>query len=151
MLKHNIIMGKPRIFSEEVGEQMINLCSQTFILQPNVEYHLFITTPDYIGRPDLVSQFLYNTTTYTDIICKINGISNPFELNADKILICPTEAHISSFYLPSEDDYEDDVNGIPLTSNKPQPKQVDEKRSANDSIVNDKRFDIDKENRVVVY
>ena len=68
MLYHKILGGKPSIMSDAVGERLLNLCSQTFIAPVDVHYQLFITTKDYVARPDLVSQFLYNTTGYTDII-----------------------------------------------------------------------------------
>lgn len=149
---HTTVVGsKPSIYSDVIDEKIVNLCSQTFVIPQDVEYQLFITTKDYIGRPDLVSQFLYNTTSYTDVICKINGISNPFELNEDQILVCPTGADIGKFYLQPEADNEDDINNPLTASVTPQAKQVSDKRTANDSVVNDKRFDIDKENRVVVY
>lgn len=151
MIFHKVIGGKPSIVPNVVGERLVNLCSQTFIIPPNIEYRLFITTKDYVARPDLVSQFLYNTTEYTDIICKINGISNPFELNDGRILVCPNGSDISKFYVRAENDDEDDIYSDDIDSGTPQPKQITDKRGANDSVVNDKRFDIDKENRVVVY
>lgn len=152
MLYHQIVGNKPKFNSEELNDLIINLCSQTFIIPAKAQYSMFITTPDYIARPDLVSQYLYNTTQYTDIICKLNGISNPFELNDGQILICPDGADIDKFYLKSEEDYVDDINNTPDNSKLPQQKQVsDKKRSANDSVVGDKRFEIDKENRIIIY
>ena len=44
----------------------------------------------YVARPDLISQAVYGTDKYADILCKINGISNPFELNENMMLFCPT-------------------------------------------------------------
>lgn len=151
MLFHRLLGNKPSIMSDEVGERMLNLCSQTFIIPVGLQYQLFITTKDYVARPDLVSQFLYNSTEYTDIICKLNNIQNPFELNEGQILVCPNGADISKFYLTPENDNEDDIYSGEISTGVPQPKQVNDKRSANDSIVNDKRFEIDKENRVIVY
>lgn len=151
MLYHKILGGKPSIMSDAVGERLLNLCSQTFIAPVDVHYQLFITTKDYVARPDLVSQFLYNTPGYTDIICKLNNIQNPFELNEGQILVCPEGTDISKFYLTPEVDDEDDIYSDETDTGIPQPKQVNDKRSANDSVVNDKRFDIDKKNRVIVY
>lgn len=152
MLFHNILSSKPEITSDVLNERIINLCSQTFIMPVGVEFELFLTTDDYVARPDLVSQYLYNTTKYTDVICKLNGISNPFELNSDMLLVCPLGEYVADFYLPAERDDVDDSTLVDTDSNKPIQKQVNDKsRSANDSIIGDRRFDINKENNTIVY
>lgn len=51
---------------------------------------------EYIARPDLISLALYSTDKYADLICKVNGISNPFELNENMILICPSLTDINN-------------------------------------------------------
>lgn len=43
----------------------------------------------YVARPDLISLAVYGTDEYGDMICKFNGISNPFELNEDMVLLIP--------------------------------------------------------------
>jgi len=42
-----------------------------------------------VGRPDLVSQAAYGISSYWDLILKFNGISNPFSLCEDDILLIP--------------------------------------------------------------
>ena len=41
-------------------------------------------------RIDLVSMAAYGTDKYADLLLKYNGISNPFTLNTDDILLIPT-------------------------------------------------------------
>ena len=43
----------------------------------------------YQMRPDLISQHMYGTDEYTEFILKFAGISNPFSLNEDDILLIP--------------------------------------------------------------
>lgn len=43
----------------------------------------------YVARPDLISLAIYGTDEYADMICKFNGISNPFEINEDMVLFMP--------------------------------------------------------------
>lgn len=43
----------------------------------------------YIARPDLISLAVYGDDKYGDLICKFNGISNPFELNEGMVLFIP--------------------------------------------------------------
>lgn len=43
----------------------------------------------YVARPDLISLACYGDDAYGDMICKFNGISNPFELNEGMIISIP--------------------------------------------------------------
>lgn len=43
-------------------------------------------------RPDLVSQVMYNTDDYTEFVLKFAGISNPFTLDDDDVLLIPNDA-----------------------------------------------------------
>ena len=43
----------------------------------------------YVARPDLISLAVFGTDEYADMICKFNGISNPFEINEDMVLFMP--------------------------------------------------------------
>jgi hypothetical protein len=40
-------------------------------------------------RPDLISNAVYNTTDNTEIILKYNGISNPFTIDENDIILAP--------------------------------------------------------------
>lgn len=60
------------------------------------------------ARPDLVSLRVYGEDTYQDQICKMNGISNPYSLNIDDVLVIPNtvsfsrEVQVESEPVPSE-------------------------------------------------
>ena len=43
-------------------------------------------------RPDLVSQAMYETDEFTEFILKFAGISNPFTLSEDDVLLIPNDA-----------------------------------------------------------
>ena len=113
-------------------------------------YNIFEVTSDYIARPDLVSYNAYGDSTFTDIICKLNGISNPFELNVGMKLILPTPEDIQKFIIiPSIKDK--DENWGPNTPSQAKTKTKTSKRQANEAIVGDTRFKIDKANRIIIY
>lgn len=44
---------------------------------------------DEIGRIDLISDRVYNSTRYSEVILKFNNISNPFSINEGDILNMP--------------------------------------------------------------
>lgn len=43
----------------------------------------------YVARPDLIALAVYGNDAYGDLICKFNGISNPFELNEGMLISVP--------------------------------------------------------------
>jgi hypothetical protein len=43
-------------------------------------------------RPDLVSLSMYRTIDNTELILKYSGISNPFSLDDDDVLLIPNES-----------------------------------------------------------
>ena len=80
-LLHTSLMFKNNFSSEYLGEEMINLLDTTFVIPEYYNYNIFEVTEEYVARPDLISYDAYGDEMYTDVICKLNGISNPFELN----------------------------------------------------------------------
>jgi hypothetical protein len=106
-------------------------------------------TNEYIARADLISYDAYGDTMYADVICKLNGISNPFELNAGMKLIIPSPESIMDFAVkPSLKDL--DSNWGSSTRSRT-TKTKKSKRQANEAIVGDVRFKIDKTNGVIIY
>ena len=93
MLNYNSLASKPEISRMIDGKKVTYkdlLCNTLSDEEPVFEGIEFIrVTDDYVARPDLISLAVYGTDQYADILCKINGISNPFELNADMILLIP--------------------------------------------------------------
>jgi len=140
-------MFKSNINSEYLGEEMINLLDKTFVIPSYYNYNIFEVTEKYIARPDLISYDAYGDEMYADVICKLNGVSNPFELNKGMKLILPSPEHIMNFIVkPSSDDIESDER-----LNKPIAKQKNEKRKPNEAIVGDRRFKIDRTSGIIIY
>ena len=82
----------------------------------------------YVARPDLISLAIYGNDKYADIICKVNGISNPFELNEGMIIYTPDISDIEKMFgysTPESDILEEE---LPKDKNK-QKKFEEEKIS----------------------
>lgn len=141
------LANKSTIKSDYLKEEIYNFLDTTFVIPDEFDFKIIQVTEDYIARPDLISIAAYGDSDFTDIICKINGISNPFELNEGDILVIPSYDSISYFNnFPSVEDRESSVgNNIPKTKTKT------EKRKANEAIIGDKRFHIDPSRRVIIY
>lgn len=145
-LYYSTINNKTIINSDYLGERLFNLLDKTFVIPKNYEYNVFDVSEEYIARPDLVSYDMYGDDKYCDIICKLNGISNPFELNVGMKLILPTSEHIRKFII---DEY--NVETESTMSNTPAPKKKTDKRGVSDAIIGDKRFKIDSVSNIVIY
>lgn len=109
----------------------------------------------YVARPDLVSLAVYGSDQYGDLICKWNGISNPFELNLGMIIcIPPLDWLYKGVYhhdKHSSDLIYDDNTTIQKPRTSTQRKKSDA-RSASASIVGDKpAYVIDKTLGLVIY
>lgn len=109
-------------------------------------------TRDYIARPDLISLAVYGSDQYADAICKINGISNPFELNEGMILFIPDFSAITNMYIQASSSSVclDDSENISVVKKNLQ-KTVNSRRSPNEQTFGDKTFIIDKQNKLVIY
>jgi len=136
-------------------------------------FEFVVVNKDYVARPDLISLAIYKTDEYADIICKINGISNPFELNEDMLLICPSISEIDRILKPGTqtDIMTEGTNVVQSigtstyqksnldkaketiskeAKNKLQ-KQKSERRSPAEQTVTDNNFVIDKSLGIVIY
>jgi hypothetical protein len=150
MLNYSVLNLKNEIHSDYLNESIYNMLDYTFQIPQDYSYNIFEVTRDYIARPDLISYDAYNDSSFADIICKLNGISNPFELNVGMKIIIPTPDDISKFLIePSIKDK--DENWGPNTQSQSQTKTKISKRQANEAVIGDTRFKIDKANRVIIY
>lgn len=150
---YTTLENKQIIKSKYLNEDIINLLDLTFVLPDDFSFNVFDVTREYIARPDLVSQDAYGDTMFADIICKLNGISNPFELNEGMKIILPTPDRIMDFAAPANSivtDFEDtEMNNnhrAPIAKSK-----NSKKRRANDAIVGDTRFKINPEKGIIIY
>lgn len=150
MILHTVLNNKKKIFSDWLQEEIINLNDSTFTIPKEYQYEILEVTEKYIARPDLISKEIYGDTLYSDLICKLNGISNPFELNKDMLLIIPSPDCIMDFMkVPTIEECDSAVDNAAIS--KPVAKQKTQKRKANEAIIGDSRFNIDKNRGVVIY
>ena len=83
MLDYKILDYKSKI--NKNNDTYIDLMSDSFNMSSVAfDGQVIIVNKYYVARPDLVSLAIYGTDDYADIICKINGISNPFPLYVSK-------------------------------------------------------------------
>lgn len=69
-------------------------------------------------RPDIVAQGEYGTTEYTEFILKYSGISNPFTLHEDDVLMIPDEDDAyAKMVVNNPDDTGDSINNAQLIRN----------------------------------
>jgi hypothetical protein len=99
---------------------------------------MYEVEPSQIARPDLLSYDLYGDELYADILCKLNGISNPLELNEGMIIIIPSPDDLDKFV----------INSPNLDYRKPQRAK---KVRPNSPGKYSKRFTYDPVTKVVVY
>ena len=153
MILQTILNGKRKFQSDYLQEDIINLLDVTFEFPDSYTYNIFEVTEEYVARPDLISYDAYGDTMYSDIICKINGISNPFELNIGDLLIIPTLSDVHNFIVnPSLASKEFGAfDKEKINNDKPIAKQKNQKRKANEAVVGDSRFKIDPVAGIVIY
>ena len=147
MIHYTILNYKNDIYSTYAGENMMSLADKTFVIPQYYTYKIFEVSRDYIARPDLISRDAYGDEMYGDIICKLNGISNPFELNEGMILVIPSTEYIDDFsVLPTADDRDHNWGNTNVGG-----KQKNAKRQSNEAVVGDTRFRIDAKRGVIIY
>lgn len=150
MIFHTVLNNKKRIKSHWLQEDIINLGDPSFVIPDSYQYEILEVTDKYVARPDLLSFDIYGDVLFSDLLCKLNGISNPFELNKGTLMIIPSPDCIMEFM------HEPDVNEIDIDADsndnhKPISKQKNEKRKANESVLGDARFKIDKSRGIIIY
>ena len=113
MLLNPIISNKQNRYSKRFQESMMDLFGVTYVLPESFSYRAIEVSPEHVARPDLVSKILYDTTIYGDLICRLNGISNPFELNEGDVLIVPEYQDLEKFlaYADAEENIQYTVVG----------------------------------------
>ena len=154
MLDYKIINYKPKLNYN--NETYSDLMANTFIYNNNINGCPIIVNEHYVGRPDLISLVMYGDDKYADVICKINGISNPFELNEDDVLFIPTLDYIINCYkgdtLVSELINDAEKTKIEKKdTNTSYQKRKSETRSPNQQTIGESNYIIDKSLGVVFY
>lgn len=153
MLNYRLINTKPMITID--GNTYHDLLSKTINDEIGWNSQIVIVNEYYVARPDLISLAMYGDDQYGDIICKINGISNPFELNENDVLLIPNINYLNDCLnkqrIPSEiisDPKNDFIQPIDINNKQ---KKKNESRSPNEQIIGESNYVIDKSLGIVFY
>ena len=153
MLDYIVLNKKPHTTID--GESAIDLLYKTIDLDHSLNGKFLVVNEYYVARPDLISLAVYGTDQYADIICKVNGISNPFELNKDTVLFIPSYDTIVSIVDTNPKQVNDvvkvedeDISTVFKVGNQ---KQRNESRIPNEQVVGDSNYIIDHSLGMVFY
>ena len=153
MLDYMTLNKKPSIKIN--GEDAKDLLYKTVDLERSYTGNFVTVNEHYVGRPDLISLAVYGDDKYGDIICKVNGISNPFELNKGMVLFIPSYDSINSIVdIKVSDAFTEklsDSNEISVERRIGAQKAKNEKRSPANQIIGDNNYIIDKSLGLVLY
>ena len=112
---------------------------------------LIIVNKYYVARPDLISLAIYGTDQYADIICKVNGISNPFELNEGDAILVPYINNLNAILVKNPASLlVDDNDTIGAVTNNYQ-KMRNQLRTSNEQTIGEKNYYIDRTNNLIYY
>ena len=149
-----VLAQKNEFYSEYLGENIINLLDRSFDIPSNYAAHLYKVEAEFEGRPDLLSLDLYGDERYADVICKLNGVSNPYELAEGQYLLVPSLSSVDAFYIQPAQAWREPTsphNSAAVQQIIPVLKKKTDKRKPNEAIVGDKRFNIDPISKIVIY
>lgn len=153
MLDYRTLSFKPQIIKNG-KETYLDLLAPVYKTDFSPSGKVIIVNQYYVARPDLISLAIYGDDKYGDIICKLNGISNPFELNENDILFIPSIDDLNELTynndLASKLINEDDE--LSIISNKvDMRKKYSEKRAPNELTVDQSNYIIDKSLGLIFY
>ena len=153
MLDYGIINRKPTIKNN--GNEYIDLLPTIYKIDSMYDPKVIIVNKYYVARPDLLSFAIYGDDKYADIICKVNGISNPFEMNEDDTIILPNIEWLNTCLAgnvpASKMITDDEVDTIQDKDKYNYQKRKDELRSPNEQLIGDSNYIIDKSLGIVFY
>lgn len=154
MLNYLLLENKPMI--EINGERAFDLLHKTIDLE-NHDYsgEFLLVNEYYVGRPDLISLAKYKDDRYADIICKLNGISNPFDLNEGMVIFIPTYESIYNI-LDTETkhkkvEFAKDADDIVKSNKVGFQREKTEGRSPANQVVGEENYIIDNSLGIVFY
>ena len=157
MLNYNSLASKPEISRMIDGKKVTYkdlLCNTLSDEEPVFDGIEFIrVTDDYVARPDLISLAVYGTDQYADILCKINGISNPFELNEDMVIYIPSKSDIDNILYKSGEGACELIESDSSIKKKLSvyTKKKTDARSPSMAVIGDTNYVIDKSSGLVFY
>ena len=154
MLDYRILANKNKIKLN--GEDVYDLLSgKSFVDMKLSNGNFVVVNKYYVARPDLISLACYGEDMYGDIICKVNGISNPFELNEDDLLFIPSIDFVrenTKMLNSQNNDLIDDADNEEIVQKvSSYQKKPLEERTPNQQLVGAKNFVVDKSLGLVFY
>lgn len=151
MLDYKILDYKTKVTRN--GKTYYDLMSKSFNYKADKEGGFIIVNKYYVARPDLISLAIYGDDKYADIICKVNGISNPFEMNEDDLIYLPSHEYIMEAckYRNDPSDFVDDEKDTLKKKITSFQKKINQKRSPNEQLEGQHNFVIDKSLGLIFY
>lgn len=155
MLDYKILKNKGKLYkknSNGTTEEFLDLLTKSCNSMDSTAGDIIIVNKYYIARPDLISLAVYGSDEYADLICKYNGISNPFELNENDVIILPQYHEFQNLIDTVNNTTSELVNDdVSDNTNYSSNKKKSDRRSPAQTTTGDKNFIIDKSLGVVFY
>ena len=155
MLDYKILKNKGKLYkknSNGTTEEFLDLLTKSCNSMDSTAGDIIIVNKHYIARPDLISLAVYGSDEYADLICKYNGISNPFELNENDVIVLPQYHEFQNLIDTVNNTTSELVNDdISDNTNYSSNKKKSDRRSPAQTTTGDKNFIIDKSLGVVFY
>lgn len=155
MLDYKILKNKGKLYkknSDGTTEEFLDLLTKSCNSMDSTAGDIIIVNKYYIARPDLISLAVYGSDEYADLICKYNGISNPFELNENDVIILPQYHEFQNLIDTVNNTTSELVNDdVSDNTNYSSNKKKSDRRSPAQTTTGDKNFIIDKSLGVVFY
>lgn len=155
MLDYKILKNKGKLYkknSNGTTEEFIDLLTKSCNSMDSTAGDIIIVNKYYIARPDLISLAVYGSDEYADLICKYNGISNPFELNENDVIVLPQYHEFQNLIDTVNNTTSELVNDdVSDNTNYSSNKKKSDRRSPAQTTTGDKNFIIDKSLGVVFY
>lgn len=116
MFKYTI--DNKRTVTDLNGNEIVNLQSSIFSTESGEihDYEIRRISDHFVMRPDLVAQAVWSDTKYAEFILKFSGISNPFTLSDEDVLLIPNitqaEGMMSANNVETQDNVEENIAAI---------------------------------------
>lgn len=153
MLDYKLLGRKTTIKNN--NEFYYDLLGKTFDETATFSGVPLIVNKYYVARPDLISLALYGDDKYADILCKLNGISNPFEINEDDVIVAPNVEYLQECLYKAKQSSDLIENAKKETIQKidkfNKQKRKNEDRSPNEQTIGESNYIIDKSLGLVFY
>lgn len=155
-LNYQTLEYKPiqsRTLPDGKSEKYLDLLAKTWSEHKDDYSNTLIVNEYYVARPDLISFAVYGTDKYGDMICKINGISNPFDLNEGMVIQIPS-LDVAITECSKRDQYPCDIlkGDDEIKRNDTKKVYRNEPHSSSTSLVGDTPpYIIDRSSGLVIY